>query len=382
MSVKRLDLIPGFSIDQVAKAAGNDPDVLRLENLDTDLNPPKEAIAATKLAVDKDDNNSYLPFIGHKNLRSAIANHIYEYSKIKYNPNSEIIVTAGGTEAMFDVLLSVTDPGDEVIVTDPTYAGIINRVRLAGAKPVFVRYFIENNKWKLDVSQLDKLYSSKTKAIFIMNPSMPSGAVLTVEDWNSIAEFCVKHSIWLIYNAAMERILYDNLSVIHPASFNGMRDRTIIIGSVSKEFRMIGWRIGWVAAPDNLITDLAKVHIYNVVTPTGISQDAAVAALRAPKEDFLKCLYEWEKRRNILLEQLADYPVVYPEGGWSALLNVSEMGYNSETASKKMLEFGKIAATPMKHWGDKNSDQFVRLVFSNEPANRLAQLSRRLKRVF
>ena len=378
MSVQRLKGLPGFSIDRVAAAAGDNPEVLRLENLDTDLPPPTAALAATHTAIGRDDTNSYLPFIGTVELRSAVAQHLYRQSGIQYDRENQVLITCGGTEGMLDALLATTDPGDEVILTDPTYAGMIYRVRLAGAIPKLVPFVVSNNEWRLDLEALRSRVTNRTRVVFIMNPSMPSGAVLNKNEWNAIADICQKHSAWLLYNAAMERILFDGRPYIHPASMPGMAERTITIGSVSKEYRMIGWRIGWVVGPAAIMNDIARVHIYNVVTPTGISQSAACAALESPPEDLAACVREWQRRRDVVIEQLQGLPFIPPGGGWSLLLNVRMMGYDSFAASRLLLERGKVAATPMRDWGKKNSDQFVRLVFSNEPVERLAELRRRV----
>src|SRR5579884_1505524 len=169
MSVKRLNGIPGFSIDNVAAAAGNDPEVLRLENLDTDLAPPSEVEVATREAVGRDDDNSYLPFIGTLALREAVAARIMQQTGHYYHPENEIVITCGGTEGLFDALLATTDPGDEVIVTDPTYAGMINRVRLVGALPKLVPFRWQGHAWRLDLQALQAAVSSRTRVLFIMN---------------------------------------------------------------------------------------------------------------------------------------------------------------------------------------------------------------------
>ena len=378
MSNKRLSGIPGFSIDRVAAAAGSDAEVLRLENLDTDLPPPPEALEATRNAIGADDANSYLPFTGRLDLREVVTEHIQRLSGHRYDPATEVVITCGGTEGMFDTLLAVTDPGDEVVLTDPTYAGMTNRVRLAGAAPKLVPFRIVGDRWRLDLDALRSAINDQTRVLFLMNPSMPSGGVLTHGDWKVIVELCLSRSLWLVYNAAMERILFDGLPHNHPAGFPDMADRTITVGSVSKEYRMIGWRIGWVAGPASIMEDIAKVHIYNVVTPTGIAQAGALAALNSSQANFHACVTEWERRRNTVLEQLSGLPVVACSGGWSLLLNVRELGHDSFTASKLLLGKGKVAATPMRDWGRQNGDQFVRLVYSNEPVSRLSQLRTRV----
>jgi N-succinyldiaminopimelate aminotransferase len=381
MTVKRLEGIPGIAIDRVAAAAGNDPEVLRLENLDTDLVPPAAAIAATQSALTDDNANSYLPFTGSVLLRNEVAQHLNRLTGHSYTTD-EVVITAGGTEGLLDALLATTDPGDEVILTDPTYAGMIYRVKLAGAIPRLVPFQSARSEWRLDLDALHSAVNNKTRAMFIMNPSMPSGAVLNQEEWTIIANICEQHSLWFIYNAAMERILFDGRRLIHPVTLPGMRDRTIIVGSVSKEYRMIGWRIGWVVGPASIMSDVALVCIYNVAGCPGISQAGAAAALKSPLEEFALCIQEWEKRRDIVLEQLNGLSIVPAAGGWSMLLNVKELGYDSFSASRLLLERGKVAATPMKDWGKRNSDQFVRLVFSNEPVQRLSTLKERFKKTF
>ncbi len=373
--------IPGFSIDKVAAAAGSDPDVLRMENLDTDLKPPALAIEATRAVVGYDAYNSYLPFTGQLELREAIAERLRLQSNHPYEAE-QVIVTCGATEAMLDTLLTLYEPDDEVILTDPTYAGMIGRVRMTGAVPKLIPWVPMPGQWRLDLEALRKSVSFRTRAIFLMNPSMPTGAVMNLEEWNEVRRLCLNHDIWLIYNAAMERILYDNRQLIHPAALDGMAEKTIIIGSVSKEFCMIGWRVGWIAAPAELVQALSVTHIHNVVSPVGITQAGALAALLHAHDFVSNAVAIWEERRNVLVEQLAGWNSIPAAGGWSQLLDISSTGLHAEEASRRLLEFGKIAATPMTHWGYQHSDQYLRLVFSNEPKERLATVGHRLRAAF
>jgi aspartate/methionine/tyrosine aminotransferase len=382
VSVRRLAGIPGFAIDEVAAQADADPRVLRLENLDTDVPPPAAAIAATRAAVGTDDANSYLPFTGTIELRTAVAERLERQTGRAYDPQREVVITAGGTEGMLDALLAITDPGDEVILSDPTYAGMINRVRLAGAVPRLVPLVHDSGIWRLDLDALRTAASVRTRAVFLMSPSMPSGAVLDHTEWEAVAQVCQERDCWLLYNAAMERILFDGRSAIHPAALAGMAERTIVVGSVSKEYRMIGWRVGWVAGPETILADIARVHLYNVVSPTGIAQSGAVAALNQPPADLAAAVAEWERRRDAVMLALRGFPLMSAAGGWSMLLDVRAMGHDSFTASRLLLERGRVAATPMRDWGEVNGDGFVRLVFSNEPAARLGELGDRLRRTF
>jgi aspartate/methionine/tyrosine aminotransferase len=376
---RRLEGIPGFSIDRVAEAAADDPGILRLENLDTDLPPAAEVITATREAVGRDEDNSYLPFTGRLELRQAIVERHRRATGQSRDP-ADVVVTCGGTEGMLDALLALTEPGDEVILTDPTYAGMIYRVRLAGAVPRLVPMRQEKGAWRLDLDALRDAVSARSRLIFLMNPSIPSGAVLSREEWDAVARLCLERDLTLLYNAAMERIVFDDRAVIHPATLRGMAERTVTVGSVSKEFRMIGWRIGWVMAPPALAAGIARVHIYNTVTATGISQAGARAALRASDEEFHRCRAEWERRRDAICATLEGYATVPAAGGWSQLLDVATLGLDSFTASRLLLERGRVAATPMRDWGGPTADRYVRLVFSNEPVERLAELGARVSK--
>jgi N-succinyldiaminopimelate aminotransferase len=379
VTVRRLSGIPGFAIDQIAALAGADPDVLRLENLDTDLAPPAVAIAATRESLEDNAANSYLPFTGSVALRERVARRLTRQTGQGYGPD-QVVITAGGTEGMLDALLATTDPGDEVIVTDPTYAGMVNRIRLVGAEPRFVPFVVQDGAWRLDHVALRAAAGPRTRVVFLMNPSIPSGAVLDPEEWEAVAAICREQDLWLIYNAAMERILFDGRPLLHPAALPGLASRTLVVGSMSKEYRMIGWRTGWVAGPAAVMADVARVHLYNVVTATGIAQAAAAAALDLPEDELTSVVREWQRRRDVVVDQLRDWSIVPAAGGWSMLLDVGARGYDSFTASSRLLERGKVAATPMRDWGARNSDRFVRLVFSNEPVERLATLGERVRR--
>ena len=377
----RLGDIAGFSIDRVAHAAGADPEVLRLENLDTDIPPPAAAVEATRAALGEDDANSYLPFLGRDELRAAAAAHVTRLSGVPYDPATQTVITAGGTEGLFNALLALIEPGDEVVVTDPTYAGMLYRVRLAGGVARFVRLVVRNGRWALDLQRFRDAVTDRTRVVFLMNPSIPSGAVMSHGDWEEVARVCEARGIWLLYNAAMERILYGGRRHLHPAGVAGLEDLTITVGSVSKEYRMIGWRVGWVTGPRRAMNRIGLVSIYNVVTPVGIAQPGALAALTDPAGGGVaEAVAEWERRRDVVQAELAGLPFVQSDGGWSLLLDTGRLGHDGAAASERLLERGKVAATPMTHWGLENAGQFVRFVFSNEPVERLRGLGERVRR--
>ena len=379
MGVRRLADIPGFSIDRVAAAAGDDPEVLRLENLDTDVAPPSAAVHRTAEVAGSDGANSWLPFTGLPGLKRAVAMQVERRSGVAYDPESEITITCGEGDAMLDALLCTTDPGDGVVVTDPTYAGIVNRVRLAGATPRMVPLRVEKEEWRLDLDALEAACSPGTRAIFLPNPAMPTGAVLNAEEWAAISQLCQERDLWLVYQGCMESILFDDRPLVHPAGLPGMRDRVVTIGTVSMEQRMIGWRIGWIVAPESLSPDIMRVHIYNGLVAGGIAQEAAIAALAEPPEDRAACVAEWQRRRDVVLDQLQGYPVVRPGGGWSLLMQTRPLGLEPAELSNRLLA-ERVAATPMPGWGGAVAEGYIRFVYSNEPTARLELLRGRLER--
>lgn len=378
MSVGRLAGIPGFSIDRVAAAAGDDPDVLRMENLDTDLAPPAAAIAATRAALGEDEANSWLPFTGRDDLKEAVAASIERRGGPRYDGRREVVITCGEGDAMLDALFCLTDPGDEVILTDPTYAGMLNRVRLVGAVPRLVRMQGVDGEWRLDLDALRAAAGERTRVVFINNAAFPTGWVASDAEWDAIADLCRDRDLWLLYWAGFEGVLFDGRAVRHPASLPDMRDRTVTVGAPSFEQRMIAWRVGWVVAPGDLVNDVSRVHIYNGLVASGFAQIGARVALEEPAEDLAAANAEWQRRRDETLRQLAGLPVVRPAGAWSLLLDVAALGLDCADVSARLLE-QKVAATPMRGWGGEVADRFVRFVFSNEPVERLALLGERVR---
>jgi aspartate/methionine/tyrosine aminotransferase len=376
----RLEAVHGFGIDKTALAADDlrsDWPVLRMENLDTDLPLPPEAIPETIAGLAKPASNSWLPFTGDMDLRAAISDFTAARTGHRYDPAREVVVTAGGTSAILDVLLATVDPGDEVLLTDPTYAGFVNRVHLAGGVPRLVPYRVQDGEWRLDLDAFADAAAARPAIALIMSPSMPSGAVLTDGDWDAVCAALIEHEVPLLYDAGMERLLFDDRPLVHPVSKPGMAERTVIVGSLSKEHRMIGWRVGWVAGPAALVESVGWVHVYNTTMPTALSRFPAAAVLRGDQGHVADCVAELERRRDVILDALAGWPVVSPGGGWSLLIDAIALGTTPAELSKRLLADAAIAATPMTGWGGEVADRHVRLVFSAEPLDRLETIPER-----
>ncbi|NUR93202.1 MAG: pyridoxal phosphate-dependent aminotransferase [Nonomuraea sp.] len=345
-----------------------------MENLDTDVPPPAVAVEATRAALASGEGNSWLPFTGLPALREAVAAELKTRTGVDYDPLRQIVIASGGTSAVIPVLLATTEPGQRVALTDPTYAGLLQRVRLAGADPALLPLRVVDGYWRLDREALSEL--REAAALLLMSPSMPSGVILDAEDWAEVALACERTGAYLIYDAAMERIVFDGHPRINPCTVPGLADRTLIVGSRSKEYRMIGWRVGWVAGPADIMTRVSMGVIYNTIVTSGFAQLGAVAALRGPA-GVEEAVAEYQARHDTVISQLAGLPVVRAAGGWSCLVDAEALGLTAPELSARLLERGRVAATPMTAWGSGVASRYVRLVYSAEPVARLSDLRAR-----
>ncbi|SFO72028.1 Aspartate/methionine/tyrosine aminotransferase [Variovorax sp. PDC80] len=376
----RLTHIAGIGVDRMGAIADDaeGPPFLRLENLDVDIPPDAEAVARTVRAATEDADNSYLPFVGQARLREVAARHVSELSGVAYEAR-HCVISAGGLSGILNALLATVEVGDEVLVTDPTYAGLLNRIRLAGGTPKYVPFrFTPGGEWKLDREALRAAMGPRVRTMLLMSPSMPSGGFFDADDWRAIAALCAQHDLTLILDAAMERLLFDGRELIHPAGLPGMAERTITVGSSAKELRMIGWRVGWTVAPESYMPDLVAVSLANVVVPVGIAQDAVATALAQSPRTLAPYVAELERRRDTLLDELRGLPVGVPAGGWSMLLRASDFGIDGQTLSERLLK-ARVCATAMQGWGETHGAQYLRFVFSNEPVERLRGLGDKVR---
>lgn len=371
-----------FAIDQVASAADARGDVLRLENMDTDLPPPPRVLEATRAAIGTRAANSYLPFTGSAALRERIARDHERRTGEAVDPERQVIVTCGASAAILPALLAVAGPGDEVVVQDPMYAGIVNRVRMAGATPVFAPFRHDGGTWALDLEALGAAVTARTRALFMMSPSFPSGALMSADDWMEVARLCAARDLVLIHSAAYDRVVFGGRRIPQPTDFPELRGRTIALGTVTKTFRMIGWRVGWLIFPPAYADALTRAVLFSgSVTPTGIAQAGAVEAFDADaagEAQVVECVAEWRRRHDAVLAAARPYGAVPAAGGWTLLVNVASRGWSGAEASRRLLELGGVAATPMDAWGERNGPGWVRFVYATEPLSRLADLAPRL----
>jgi len=369
-----------MTMADMAELADASPGSYRLENADSNWPPPAAAIKATKDAVGLDRYNSYLPQHGLPELRKAIADRYQADLGLRYDPDGEVLVTAATGEAMLDVLLSYINEGDRVLMTNPTYNGMAQRVRLAGGVQVFTNQ-VEAQGWHLDIADFRKA-ARGCRVIFYGSPSMPTGVVFDTKETKLIGEVAIENDALVIFNGAVDKLVFDGKQVANPATLPGMRDRTIICGSVTKNYNMIGWRIGWAVGPRELLKPVHDVHIFNGIMASGFAEAGATAALTGDQRYLDETVKAFQRRRDVLAAELNKIPgirFVLPDGGYFFIANISAFGVPAGEFCRNLLEEEDVAITPMNAWGaDDFGDHHVRFIFTNESENRLVQAANRI----
>jgi aspartate/methionine/tyrosine aminotransferase len=375
---QRVQSMLRMTMTDVADAADAADGAFRLENADTWLTPPGHVLEATRAAVGDDDHNSYLPLRGLRPLRDAIAAH---YPGLGYDPDREIVVTCGAGESLLNALLVLIDPGDRVLLTNPTYSGMAQRVRLAGGKQVFTSLVRRDGRWALDLDDLPER-ARGCRVLFFASPCMPVGTVFTEQETAALVAAAQENDAWIVFNGSADKVAFGGRTVHNPATFRGMRDRTLVVGCMSKNYAMPGWRIGWAAGPRAVMGAMEDVHIFNGIMPSGITQAGATAALAGPQEWQAETVAAYARGQAALLEAALASPrlsAIPAEGGWYCLLDTGATGVAGTDFAARLLAEENVAVTPMQGWGaDDFGEHLVRLIFSNEPEDRLREAGRRI----
>lgn len=345
-----------------------------------DFEPPKEIL--NRLAeVTKEDFHQYSITWGAQNFREALARKIQHFSGVEVNPNEELVVTCGSTEAMMAAMMSVTNPGDKVIVFSPFYENYGADTILSGAQPIYVP--LNPPEFNFDPNVLEEAFRQKPKAIIVCNPSNPCGKVFTRSELEIIAGLAKKYDSFVITDEVYEHILYKPNVHTYMASLPGMKERTITCNSLSKTYSITGWRLGYVQANAEIIERVKKVHDFLTVGAAAPLQEAAVTGLNFG-DDYYKDLQEkYTHKRNLFLKGLDDIGLRHtnPQGAYYILIDISEFGYESdmEFAEDLARKVG-VGAVPGSSFFKEAENRYVRLHFAkkdetlNEALNRLSQI--------
>jgi len=295
-------------------------------------------------------------------LRNAITQRILIDKGVKYDPD-EIIVTIGGTEGMFVAIQTLLSPGDEVIVPEPMYVYYRGWISFTGAKCIPLP--LKEEDFSLDIDELNKKINSSTKMILINSPHNPTGSVFSRQDLEQIAKLSKKYDLFLLSDEIYQRITYDNCKAISIASFPQMKERTVISDSFSKTYAMDGWRIGYLAAPREIISQIAKLHQHTISCPNTFIQVGASAALNQDQQCVEDMVAEFARRRELTISYLdkIKIPFIKPKGAFYVFPSIKEFSFSSEQLADYLLEEARVAVVPGNAFGD-SGEGYIRLSFS------------------
>jgi aminotransferase len=316
-----------------------------------DFPAPAEIKQAAQAAIAA-DVNQYAITWGAKNLRHAIARQMGAWQGVSVDPEKEVTVCCGSTEAMISTLLAVCNAGDEVVIFEPFYENYGPDSVLSGARPRFVKLrppMGASGEWTFDEKELRAAFDKNTKAIILNTPNNPTGKVFTRTELELIRNLCVEFDVLAITDEIYEHILYDGTRHISLASLDGMRERTVTINGMSKTYSVTGWRVGWAVAPEKITNAIRKVHDFLTVGAPAPLQEAGAAALSLPPEYYAKLAEGYRTRRDRLIPALesAGFQCFRPRGAYYVMTNISRFGFPDDVAFVKYLvkDVG-VAAVP------------------------------------
>lgn len=346
-----------------------------------DFPAPQEIKQAAITAIEN-DVNQYAITWGAKKFRDALAVKVKNYLGLVVDPDTEVCVTCGSTEAMIAAMMAITNPGDEIIIFSPYYENYWPDVVLSGATPKFID--LTPPDWSFDREKLISLFNNNTKAIIICNPNNPTGKVFTQEELEFIAKLCQKWNVIAITDEIYEHIIYDGVKHIALATLDGMKDRTITINGLSKTYSVTGWRVGYTIAAKEITNAIRKVHDFLTVGAAAPLQEAGAMAMTLPQSYYDKLASEYQKRRDLLVEVLisSGFRVFIPKGAYYVITDISDFGFQNDLEFTHWLvkDVGVAVVPGSSFYIDSQAgSQQVRFAFCKRDETLLAAKERLLK---
>ena len=347
-----------------------------------DIGPENLRQAAANAVID--GPNQYPPMMGLPELRQAVAAHNKRFYDLDVDWQTEVMITSGATEALADCLLALIEPGDEVVLIEPLYDCYLPMVKRAGGIPKLVR--IAPPKWELDIQAIADAFSDKTKLILLNSPHNPSGKVFTNDELQTIADLVIKHDAYAVCDEVYEHIIYDGVQHKPLMTYDGMRDRTIRIGSAGKTFSMTAWKVGYMTAPANLLTPISKAHQYVAFTTPRNFQTAVAVGLTQDDAYFTGLATGLQAKRDRIRSglQSAGFDVLPTGGTYFISVDIRSVGFdgNDVTFCEMIAREAGVAGIPLSaFYQDGDVDQFVRFCFSKQN-DILDQAAAKLKTFF
>ena len=346
-----------------------------------DFEPPRELLE--RLAeVTGEDFHQYSITWGAQNFREALAEKQSRLMGRRIDPNAEIVVTCGSTEAMMAAMMTVANPGDKVIVFSPFYENYGADTILSGAEPIYVPLYPP--EFNFDPNELEAAFRQKPKALILCNPSNPCGKVFTYDELKIIADLAEKYDAFVITDEVYEHIIYAPHKHTYFASLPNMWERTISCSSLSKTYSITGWRLGYIIAPPHIIDVAKKVHDFLTVGAAAPLQEAAVTGLRFGDDYYRQLAEKYTEKRDLFLKGLDDIGISHttPQGAYYVLLDISEFGFDSDLDfCEKLAEKVGVGAVPGSSFFRENVNHLIRLHFAkrndtlSEALNRLSEIN-------
>ena len=347
-----------------------------------DVGPENLRQAAANAVIE--GPSQYPPMMGLPELRQAVAAHNKRFYGLDVDWQTEVMITSGATEALADCLLALIEPGDEVVLIEPLYDCYLPMVKRAGGIPKLVR--IAPPKWELDIQAIADAFSDKTKLILLNSPHNPSGKVFTNDELQTISDLVIKHDAYAVCDEVYEHIIYDGVQHKPLMTFDGMRDRTIRIGSAGKTFSMTAWKVGYMTAPANLLTPISKAHQYVAFTTPRNFQTAVAVGLTQDDAYFTGLATDLQVKRDRIGSglQSAGFDVLPTGGTYFISVDIRSVGFdgNDVTFCEMIAREAGVAGIPLSaFYQDGKVDQFVRFCFSKQN-DILDQAAAKLKNFF
>jgi aminotransferase len=343
---ERVRTVPPSGIRKFFDILASMDDVISLGIGEPDFDTPRSIIEAGVESL-REGRTHYTSNYGTIELRRALAAHLQRLYGVEYDPKRELLITVGASEAVDLALRATCDPGDEVILHEPSYVAYEPAIAFAGGTVVHVSTRFEDD-FALDPAVVEAAITPRTKAIFLGYPCNPTGAVLPDAVQDELARIAERHDLLVYSDEIYDRLAYGSYRHRAFSALPGMRERTILMGGFSKAYAMTGWRIGWMAAPAELIEGILKIHQYTIMTAPTVAQDAALVAIVEGEPEVERMLAEYDRRRRLVVDGLngMGLETFEPRGAFYAFPRITSTGLDAETFSRRLLEEERVAVVP------------------------------------
>lgn len=359
---RRVQVVPPSGIRRFFDIAATMPDVISLGIGEPDFVTPAPFRAAAIRSLNE-GRTAYTSNAGLYELRVALAEHLSRLYGVSYDPETELLITVGVSEAMQVAMLATINDGDEVIVPEPSFVAYPATVAFADGTPVFVRTSVDN-AFQVTGAAIAQAITPRTRAILIGYPSNPTGAVMPRERLLEIAALAEQHDLLVFSDEIYDRLVYDTEHTCF-AALPGMRDRTVLLGGFSKAYAMTGWRLGWVAAPADVTAAIRKIHQYAIMSAPTASQYAGLEAILHGEAAVGEMVAEYDRRRRVIVAGLNEIglPTFEPRGAFYCFPQISHLGLTSEDFSQRLLMEQQVAVIPGDAFGPSGAG-FVRACYA------------------